>query len=102
MKGRAMHTIVVTMSADPERRAETVTHLQRDVEPWAKQQAGFVSGQWLATPDGRQGLGVIVFETFEQADLAARGPRSYQRDEHRAWNVERVDVFEQVARAATG
>jgi hypothetical protein len=95
-----MHTIVVTMTADPERRAETVTHLQRDVEPWAKKQAGFVSGQWLATADGRHGLGVIVFATLEEAELAARGPRSYQRDEQRAWNVERVDVFEQVARAA--
>jgi hypothetical protein len=95
-----MHTIVVTMSADPERRAETVTHLQRDVEPWATKQAGFVSGQWLATPDGTQGLGVIVFETREQAELAARGPRSYRRDDERAWNVDRVDVFEQVAHAA--
>jgi hypothetical protein len=95
-----MHTIVVTMSADPQRRAETVRHLQRDVEPWATKQAGFVSGQWLATPDGRHGLGVIVFETLEQAELAARGPRSYQRDHERAWNVEQVDVFEQVARVA--
>jgi hypothetical protein len=95
-----MHTIVVTMSVDPERRLDAVTHLQRDVAPWATKQAGFVSGHWLATPDGKQGLGVISFETLEQAELAARGPRSYQRDEQRAWNVEQVDVFEQVAQAA--
>lgn len=96
-----MHTVVVTMSIDPSRRDDVVAHLQRDVAPWAGRQAGFVSGQWLVgTTNSREGLGVIVFETEAAAEAAARGPRSYVRDEGRAWNVERVDVHDQVARAS--
>ena len=95
------HTLVVRMSADPSRRDDVVRHLREDVVPWARSRPGFVAGQWLLDPGGARGAGVLVFDSRESAEQAARGPRGYTRDETRAWNVEAVEVYEQVG-AATG
>jgi len=54
-----MHTLVVQMSIDPSRVAEVETHFRADIVPWARRQRGFVTGQWLRSPDGRRGLGAI-------------------------------------------
>jgi hypothetical protein len=97
-----MHTMIVRMSTDPARREEVRRHFEEDVVGWAKRQPGFVSGQWLCSVEGDQGLGVVVFQSSEAANKAADDPRSYgrnQRDATRAWNIEDVTVFEQVARA---
>lgn len=94
-----MNTLIVRMSLDPACGAEVLRHFEQDVVPWAKRQPGFVSGQWLRTADGEQGMGVLVFESAEAANAAAEGPRRYVRDEARPWNIESVTVFEQVARA---
>lgn len=94
-----MYTLVVQMSIDPSRVEEVETHFRADIVSWARRQRGFVTGQWLRSPDGRSGLGVVVFASAEAAHAAAGGPRTYERDDARAWNIENVTVFEHVASA---
>jgi hypothetical protein len=94
-----MHTLVVQMSTDPTRADEVEIHFRQDVIPWARRQAGFVSGQWLRAKDRRSGLGLVVFESSAAASAAASGPGYYGRDDTRAWNIESVTVQELVASA---
>ena len=94
-----MHTIVVEMSTDPSRTDVVTRHFREDIVSWARQQPGFVSGQWLVGPGQDHGMGVVVFASEDAATAAARGPRSYLRDEGRAWNVEDVTVYEQITSA---
>ena len=94
-----MHTMVVHMSIDPSGAEVVARHLREDVVGWARRQPGFVSGQWLLDPASRQGLGVVVFSSEAAAEVAARGPRGFPRDDTRAWNVEDVTVYEQVTSA---
>jgi hypothetical protein len=42
-------------------------------------------------------MGVVVFTTEDAANAAAQGPRSYRHDDSRAWNIEDVAVYQQVA-----
>jgi hypothetical protein len=94
-----MYTIVVQMSTDPSRTDVVSRHLREDIVSWARQQPGFVSGQWLLGPGQTRGLGVVVFASEDAATAAAQGPRSFPRDEGRAWNVEDVTVYQQVTSA---
>ena len=91
-----MHTMVVQMSTDPSRTDAVARHFREDIVSWARQQPGFVSGQWLLGPGHDQGMGVVVFATEDAASAAAEGPRSYPRDHNRAWNIEEVAVYQQV------
>ena len=91
-----MHTMVVQMSIDPTRASAVTRHLREDIVNWARQQPGFVSGQWLLGPALDHGMGVVIFASADAAIAAAKGPRSFPRDEGRAWNVENVTVYEQV------
>jgi hypothetical protein len=93
------HALVVRMSLDPLRPDDTIRHLQRDVAVWATGQPGFLSGQWLCSPDSTHALGIVTFQTSTDADAAAQGPRANQRDDARAWNIDAVDIYDQVARA---
>ena len=93
------HALVVRMSLDPVRPDDTIQHLRRDVTAWATRQPGFVSGQWLCNPDSTQALGIVTFKTKPDADAAAQGPRANQPDRARAWNIDAVDIYDQVARA---
>jgi hypothetical protein len=94
-----MHTMVVQMSIDPSRTDVVTSHLREDIVGWARQQPGFVSGQWLLGPGQDYGLGVVVFASEDAAAAAAHSPRSFPRDESRAWNVEDVTVYQQVTSA---
>lgn len=94
-----MHALVVQMSTDPARPEEVARHLREDVAGWAKRQPGFVTGQWLRSPDGRTGIGVVVFASEDAAATAAQGPRSYRHDDDRAWNIEGVTVYQQLTTA---
>jgi len=94
-----MYAMVVRMSLDPDRRPDVITHFQRDVAGWAGGLAGFISGRWFCTPDGADGLGVVMFDAEADVVAIARGPRSSQYDDERAWNIDQIQVFEQVARA---
>ena len=44
-------------------------------------------------------MGVVVFASEDAATVAAQGPRNYARDDERAWNLDRVTVYEQVTSA---
>jgi hypothetical protein len=94
-----MQTLVVQMSLDPARAEEAARHVRQDFVGWARRQPGFVAGQWLRSPDGRAGLGVVVFASEDSAARAAQGPRSYPRDDDRAWNIEGVTVYQQLTTA---
>ena len=94
-----MHTMVIQMSTDPSRTDAVTRHFREDIVSWARQQPGFVSGQWLLGPGHDQGMGVVVFTTEDAARAAAQGPRSYPRDDNRAWNIEDVAVYQQVTSA---
>ena len=94
-----LHTLVVRMSRDPLRRDDTIRHLQRDVTVWATGQPGFLSGQWLCSPDSTHALSIVTFQTKTDADAAASGPRANQRGDARAWNIDAADIYDQVARA---
>jgi hypothetical protein len=94
-----MHTLVVQMSTDPARAGEVARHLREDVAGWAKRQPGFITGQWLHSPDLRAAMGMVVFNSEDAATKAAQGPRSYPRDGDRAWNIEDVTVYQQVTTA---
>ncbi len=94
-----MHTMVVRMTVDPSRAEEVASHLRTDIVGWARQQPGFVSGQWLRSADGDDGLGVVIFDSEGAATAAAQGPRGFPRNEARAWNIEAVTVYEQIASA---
>jgi hypothetical protein len=94
-----MHTMVVRMSVDPARPGEVARHLREDVTGWAKQQPGFVSGQWLGRDGGTEALGVVVFASAADAARAAQGPRRYPPDAARSWNIEDVTVYEQLSSA---
>jgi hypothetical protein len=94
-----MHTMVIQMSTDPKRTDAVTQHLREDIVNWARQQPGFVSGQWLLGPRHDQGMGVVVFATEDAAFAAAQGPRSYPHDDNRAWNIEDVAIYQQVTSA---
>lgn len=94
-----MHTLVVRMSLDPSRTELVTRHFHEDVVSWVRQQPGFMNGQWLIDPERDQALGIVVFATEDAATAAAQGPRHYQNDRDRAWNIEDVTVYEQVTSA---
>jgi hypothetical protein len=94
-----MYMMVVQMSTDPSRAEQVAHHLREDVVEFAKQQPGFVSGQWLRSTDGSEGMGVVVFASEEAATSATQGPRNLPRDDERAWNIESVAVYEQLTSA---
>jgi hypothetical protein len=94
-----MHTLVVSMATDPARSADVAMHLQNDVTVWAKRQPGFVSGEWLLNEDRDTGMGLVVFESADAANRAAAGPRHYDHDDQRGWNITGVTVYESVASA---
>ena len=96
-----MHAMLVHMALDPARGADVQRHFDQDVVPWAKKQAGFVSGCWLRSGDGEQGLGMVLFESEAAAAAAAAGPTRAPRVDGRAWNIDRVTVFA-VAASADG
>jgi hypothetical protein len=87
------------VSIDPSRSEAVARHFHEDIVGWARQQPGFVSGQWLPAAGQEQGMGVVIFASEDDATAAARGPRSYPRDSDRAWNIEDVTVYQQVTSA---
>jgi hypothetical protein len=94
-----MHAIVVNMTTDPNRDEEVVRHLREDIIAWARQQPGFVHGEWLLSENRDAGMGFVLFDSAETATRAAIGPRHSTNDGDRAWNISGVTLFEQVASA---
>src|SRR5258708_16187761 len=79
-----MHTMVVRMSIDPARADEAARHLREDVVAWTRQQPGFVNGQWLRSPDGSEGIAVVVFASGDAPASPARAPPGNPRDDRRS------------------
>lgn len=94
-----MHVMVVTMQVDDTRSTEVDRHLREDVRGWATRQPGFQGGQWIRLPGTDRAFGLVTFESAEQAEASAQGPRAQPRVEGRAWNTESVEVFEVIAQA---
>lgn len=67
-----MHAVLVAVSIDPDHQDEALEHLKSVVVPGVKQLPGAVAGYWLAPSNG-QGYSTIVFESEEQAKVAADG-----------------------------
>jgi hypothetical protein len=69
-----MHAMVATVTIADYESAQQQLHER--VIPMVKQAPGFVGGYWLAPADG-EGLGLVVFDTEENANAMAtrlRGP----------------------------
>jgi len=92
-------TMVVQMTVDPRRGDDVDRHFRDDVRPWAQRQPGFVHAQWIRLADGDRGMGVVTFETEDQAHEAAKGPRMAPHVDGRAWNTDSVDVYAVVTQA---
>ncbi len=92
-------TMVVQMTVDPSRGDEVDRHFCDDVRPWAQGQPGFLSAQWIRLADGDRGMGLVTFETEDQAHGAARGPRMAPHVDGRAWNTDSVEVYAVVTHA---
>ena len=92
-------TLVVLMTVDASRSEEVDRHFRDDVRPWAQGQPGFVSAQWLRLANGDRGMGLVTFETEDQAQAASQGPRSQPRVDGRPWNTDAVEVYAVVAQA---
>jgi Antibiotic biosynthesis monooxygenase len=92
-------TMVVLMTVDAGRGEEVDRHFRDDVRPWAQSQPGFVSAQWLRLASGDRGMGLVTFETEDQAQAASQGPRSQPRVDGRPWNTDAVEVYAVVTQA---
>jgi hypothetical protein len=90
-----MHAVVVRVNIqDFERGREG---LERDVVPQATQAPGFVAGYWTSSEDRSNGLGMVVFESEENARMAASMIESQSPDE--GVTLESVEVREVAASA---
>ena len=67
-----MYAIVVTVDIEADRADESVKLLEEFTIPAVKSEDGFVRGAWLRTNDKSNGRGVVLFDTEEQANAAAR------------------------------
>ena len=90
-----MHAVVVRVTIHDFETAHGF--LTTQVVPRATQAPGFVAGYWSRSEDGNNGLGMIVFETEENARAAAGMIESQGPDE--GASLEGVEVREVVASA---
>jgi len=66
-----MHALLVTLELDPARMEEALQVLHGFAIPTVRQGAGFVSGPWLRSADGRHGRSLLLYESREAAEAAA-------------------------------
>jgi hypothetical protein len=70
--------------------------LQSQVVPGAKARPGFVRGTWLRSADGSTGMSLVLYETKEQAEEAAK---NVQPPPGAPVTITSVEVGEVVAQA---
>ena len=68
--------------------------LQSQVIPSVKQAPGFVSGIWTADRDSGRGVGIVVFESREQAEAMLQRLESGELKRAVGVTVESVSVYE--------
>ena len=67
-----MHAMLVTVEIDPARADEARKVLDEFTVPTVKSQPGFVRGVWMRADDGTAGRGVVLFDSADQANAAAK------------------------------
>jgi putative monooxygenase ydhR len=68
--------------------------LQSEAIPAVKKTPGFVSGIWTADPDKGRGVGIVVFESREQAEAMSQRLESGEIKRAPGVTVESVAVYE--------
>ena len=66
-----MHALLVQLEIDPARSDEAMKFLHEVAVPMIRQGAGFVSGTWMRSQDGRHTRSLILYESEQTAKAAA-------------------------------
>jgi hypothetical protein len=66
-----VHALLVQLEIDPARADEAVKFLHEVAVPMISQGAGFVSGTWMRSEDGRHTRSLILYENEQTANAAA-------------------------------
>jgi hypothetical protein len=94
-----MHAVVVRVTIHD---FDVATQGLRDqVVPRASQAPGFVAGYWTRSEDGRNGLGMVLFESEQAARAAAERVESDPTPTPEAVTMESVEVREVVEHAGS-
>jgi hypothetical protein len=64
------HALVAKVDLEGRSPDETDRVLNEQVIPAVKQAPGFQSGVWVRSPDGKVGMGVVVFDSESNAKAA--------------------------------
>lgn len=67
-----MHAVFVTVAIDPASVEESQHALREQVVPRVKASSGFVRGFWTAGDDPTRGVSLVVFESAQDAENAAK------------------------------
>lgn len=94
-----MTDLLISLVLDPGRREEVLRHLGSDVAPWLRRRPGFCTSRWYLATDGMHCTAVITFSSPEAA-AAAADLLDDGRNPARSWNVERVEVVEDLGIAS--
>jgi hypothetical protein len=73
-----MHGLLVEVSIEAGREADSVEFLKANVVPRVREAPGFVSAYWWTSGSGTDGWGLTIFETEEAAKAAAEMAASNQ------------------------
>ncbi len=84
-----MHAVVVSVAIHDFDRANS--HLKERVVPGAKQAPGFVAGYW-GNIDKKQGRGMVVFESEENAQIVANMLKDMNEESVTVESVELIEV----------
>ena len=71
-----MHALLVRVNIAEWQFERARTDLRKNVAPQRNRTPGFIKGYWMVTPDGRNGVSVVVFSTQSEAENAATMPRN--------------------------
>jgi hypothetical protein len=66
-----MHAVVVEVDASGAEQEEALGRLRDEIVPQIKQAPGFQSGTWLMLNQDAKGLGLVLFDSEENAQAAA-------------------------------
>jgi hypothetical protein len=73
-----MHALLITLDIDSQRWDEAQQLLNNFAVPTIKSGAGFVSGTWFRSADGKTGHSLLLYESDEAArgaaERAGQGP----------------------------
>ncbi|HYG92604.1 MAG TPA: antibiotic biosynthesis monooxygenase [Nocardioides sp.] len=94
-----MTTLLVSLTLDPERTDEVVRLLRGEMAPWMRRQPGFVSSHWYLAGDGGHCTITVEFDSEPAAEEVARATLALPGSRHRSWNVERVEVVDDLGLA---